>query len=150
MKAVLRLLGTPLTRDQVDARVSRWICFLCGLAQLCLATVFFVRHAHDGLELALGVTLSFVVFALVVLCGVLTSRLAMIVPMIPLRLRLVELAGYALGIVILVAGCSFLSTLSLERVGVTMGLLVMLGLSMSSICVGAWWTCRRISVGRAS
>lgn len=149
MKTLFGFFNRPISDENHDGTFARWACAGSAVGVFILATVFFCRHAQDLVQLLAGLTLTVMTVIVLFWTGITTSQLqkAVLSRKIPMRARLPEFAGYVATLGILFAGVLYLPSLPLDRVGMTMGLLVILLASLVPSGLGAWSTLR---AGRAA
>ncbi len=144
MKTLVRFFHRPVSDESLDNSFALWSCAGGGVGVFVLATVFFSRHAQDWVQLICGLALALVSAVVLFGVGITTTRLqkAVLSRKIPVRARIGEFAGYIAMIGILLGGLIYLPTLPLDRVGMTMGLLLILLASMIPASLGTWSTLR--------
>lgn len=137
MRTFRNLLGTRITADATDVRISQWACYGAGLALFVLAILALPPISNRRGETALGLGAGLVAFQLMVLFGTLARQVHLASLRGVLGRRTGEYAAYAVGLTLLVGGIRELGRFELDRAGMTVGLLLILAACMATLSLGA-------------
>ena len=148
MKGLQEVLSRRLSATWFDARVSRLIFCVAGLALVPMTERALVRNPGSRVEFALGMGLGVLGGLLCVMLGLVSGEIETLRGKVPTALRWPEFASYGGAVALLVVGIRALATFRMTPAQVVLALLVTCALGLAVLLLGMVTTLVRSSERR--